>query len=141
YTDPVYAGALSVANERRMPVLLHAWGAASDFAAIRELAAKYPEASFLFAHSGTGGAEAECIRLAREVPNAYLDLAYSQGPRGLVERLVAGAGAEKVLFGSDCYFFSMTQQIGKVLGADLSDGEKRKILSENALRILERVQR
>ena len=57
-----------------------------------------------------------------------------------MERLTAGAGAEKILFGSDCYFFSMTQQIGKVLGADLSDDEKQKILSGNALRILERVQ-
>lgn len=139
YTDPVYAGALAVANERRMPVLLHTWGAAADFAAVREMAAQYPEASFLFAHSGAGGAEAECIRLAVEVPNAYLDLAYSVGPRGLVARLAAGAGAAKVLYGSDCYFFSMTQQIGKVLGADISEDDKRTILSANARRILGRV--
>ena len=42
YTDPVYAEALGVANERRLPVLLHTWGSAADFVAVRELAAKYP---------------------------------------------------------------------------------------------------
>ena len=141
YTDPVFAGAFAIANERRLPVLLHAWDAAADFAAVRELAGKYPGASFLFAHSGAGGGEAECIRLAGEVPNVYLDLAYSLGPRGLVERFVAGGVVDKVVYGSDCYFFSMTHQIGQVLGAQISDEAKRKILSLNARRILARVER
>ena len=139
YTDPVYAEALGVANERRLPVLLHTWGSAADFAAVRELAAKYPAASFLMAHSGAGGGEVECLRIVKELENVYLDLAYSLGPRGLVERFVAGVGANRILYGSDCYFFSMTQQVGKVLGADISDEDKRMILSLNAQRLLARV--
>jgi predicted TIM-barrel fold metal-dependent hydrolase len=58
----------------------------------------------------------------------------------MVEKLVAEAGAENVLFGSDCYFFSMTQQIGKVIGARISDGDKHKILHENAQRLLDRIE-
>ena len=114
----------------------HAWGSAPDFAAIRELAAKYSEASFRAL--GTGGSGVR-IRLAREVTNAYstLPTARDHATRGAVCRR---RGAEKVLFGSDCYFFSMTSRLARS-SAPISDGEKRKILSENALRILERVQR
>jgi hypothetical protein len=139
YTDPRYAGALSIANERRMPVLLHTWGEERDVVAVRDLAPKYPDAAFLLAHSGAGAAGTGFVALTNEFPNVYLELAYSAGPRGLVEKLVAQAGADRVVWGSDCYFFSMTQQIGKVLGADLSDEDKRKILSGNARRLLARV--
>jgi len=139
YTDPAYAGALTIANARRLPVLLHTWGADQDFAAVRELATKYPGAAFLIAHSGAGNGADRCIQAAKEFTNVYLDLAYSAGPRGLVERLVAGAGADKVIWGSDCYFFSLTQQIGKVIGADLPEAAKKKILSGNARRLLARI--
>ena len=139
YTDPGYAGALTIANERCMPVLLHTWGSEKDEDALRELAPRHPDAAFLMAHSGAGDGGNRCISLAREFDNVYLDLAYSTGPRGMVEKLVAEAGAEKVLYGSDCYFFSMTQQIGKVIGARISDADKRKILHENAQRLLNRI--
>ena len=139
YTDPAYAGAFEIAAERRLPVLLHTWGAEADFKAVRELAARYSGAAFLIAHSGAGNGETECIRVARELPNVYLDLAYSMGPRGLVARLVNGAGADKLVYGSDCYFFSMQQQVGKVLGAAVTDADKRRILSTNARGLLERV--
>lgn len=136
YTHPAYAGALALASEHRLPVLFHTWGAAAEFAEVRKLAAAYPGANFIMAHAGTGGGEAECCRMAREFPNVYLDSCFSQGPRGLVARLVAGAGADKVLFASDCYFYSLTQQLGKVLGADLSDDVKRQLLAGNAARLL-----
>jgi len=141
YTDPAYAGALAIANERQMPVLFHTWGEASVFAMTRTLAAAYPKANFIMAHAGTGGAEAEYGRIAREVANVYLDTCYSVGPRGLVERLVTGAGADKVLFGSDCYFYGFTQQIGKVLGANLPEPVKRQVLAGNAARLLAQVAR
>jgi predicted TIM-barrel fold metal-dependent hydrolase len=141
YTDPVYAGVLARANERRLPVLLHTWGTAADFAAVAELASRYPQTSILVAHAGAGNGEAECMRVVRDHANVYLDLALSIGPRGLVARFVDGVGADRVVYGSDCYCFSMTQQIGKVLGADIPDAAKRRILSLTAQRLLARVQR
>lgn len=139
YLHPAYRGALAIANERRMPVLLHTWGGAGDEVhEIRELASRYPEASFLLAHAGASSSEALFVDLSRELPNVYLDLALSAAPRGIVERLARGAGADRVTFGSDCCFISMTHQIGKVLGAHIPEADKLLILGGNARRILSR---
>lgn len=135
YNDPTYAPALQIAHERRLPVLLHTWGEAAMFAQVREIAPRYSGAAFLLAHAGSS-AEGEYIRIASEMPNVYLDLCASRTPPGLVERLAAGAGVSKLVWGSDCYFINMAHQIGKVLGARLGDADKRKILSENAKAIL-----
>jgi predicted TIM-barrel fold metal-dependent hydrolase len=53
--------------------------------------------------------------------------------------MVASAGADRVVWGSDAAFLSMTQQIGRVLAADIPDPDKVKILSTNARGLLERV--
>lgn len=139
YTEPAYAGALAIANERCMPVLLHTWGSKNDFAVLQELAPRYPGAAFLIAHAGAGNSAGGCTALARDHENVYLDTSFSAGPRGLVEELVEGAGPSRVVFGSDCYFMSLTQQIGKILGADISEEDKHTILSRNAQRILSKV--
>jgi predicted TIM-barrel fold metal-dependent hydrolase len=137
YTYPAYTPAYQAAHERRLPVLLHTWGGAKEFTEIAELAGRYPEASFLLAHAGSRN-EGEYLRMAREHPNVFLDTALSFSPRGCVARLVAGAGLEKVVWGSDVYCFSQTQQIGKVLGARISDEAKTQILAGNARRLLDR---
>jgi len=58
-----------------------------------------------------------------------------------VEYLVDGAGIDRVVFGSDCYFYSFTQQLGKIMGAKLDDAAKQQLLRGNAARILGRIQR
>lgn len=40
------------------------------------------------------------------------------------------------MFGSGCYFHSVTQQLGKIMAADLDDTTKRQVLAGNAERIL-----
>ena len=142
YTEPDYAGALEAANERRSPVLLHTWGGEDFFRQLRDLAEKYPQCAFLLGHSGAIEAEEEeYTKAAREFENVYLELCMSRARRGLVEMLVEGAGVEKVVWGSDAVFLNQAQQIGKVLGARLSEGDKRAVLSDNARRILSRIQR
>ncbi|OPZ83472.1 MAG: Amidohydrolase [bacterium ADurb.Bin429] len=140
YTDPGYAAALDLANERRMPVLLHTWGDAPTFEDTRALAPRYPEAAFLLGHGGVL-AEETYIALAREFTNVYLDPTMSRTPRGLWERLVEAVGAEKLTWGSDANFYSMTPHPGKVAGAKISEEAKRLILGGNARRLLERVKR
>ncbi len=138
YDDPAYEPAYEACARRCMPVLLHTWGEPREFQAVRALTARYPGLSFLLAHAGSTH-EADYIAIARDCPNVYLDTALSASPRGLIERLARGAGADKVVWGSDSYFFSPAQQIGKVLGAALPDADKLKILSLNARRILARI--
>lgn len=142
YDEPAYQGALAAANEKRCPVLLHTWGGEDFFKQLRELAGKYPECAFLLGHSGAvEGGEQEYIQAAKEMENVYLELCMSRARRGLVEMLVEGAGVQKVLWGSDALFLNQAQQIGKVLGTRLSEEDKRAILSDNALRLLARIQR
>ncbi|HOF86934.1 MAG TPA: amidohydrolase family protein [Armatimonadota bacterium] len=137
YTDPGYAPALAIANERRLPVLLHTWGDAPTFADVRALAPRYPDAAFLLGHAGVL-AEDTYIALAREFPNVYLDPTMSRTPRGLWERLVEAVGADKLTWGSDALFYSMTPHPGKVAGAKISEEAKRMILGGNARRLVDR---
>jgi len=140
YTDAGYAEALAAANERRMILLLHCWGKEEEFAEARQLSAAYPDLSIILAHTGSQR-EDGYVKIAHECENVHLDLCLSLSRRGLVERLVAGAGVEKVLWGSDALFLSMTHQVGKVLGARLSEDEKVQVLAGNARRLLDRIQR
>ncbi|MEI7437559.1 MAG: amidohydrolase family protein [bacterium] len=140
YDDPAYAPAYELSHARRMPVLLHTWGGPHEFQAVRTLSLRYPELSFLLAHTGSANL-AGYIAIARECSNVYLDLALSLSHRGLVARIAQEAGAHKVVWGSDSCFFSPAQQIGKVLVAAIPDADKIQILSLNARRMLDRVLR
>jgi predicted TIM-barrel fold metal-dependent hydrolase len=138
YTHASYEPLYALAQERRLPVLLHTWGAAEEFTQVRALAARYPEAAFLLAHSGSNN-EPAYMEIARDHPHVYLDTTLSSARRGLLERLVEGAGADKVVWGSDVYFINQAQQLGRVLGAQLDDEIKARVLGGNAARILARI--
>jgi len=138
YSDPAYTPAYEIANERHLPVLFHTWGEPELLDVMRKLSHKYPEASLLLAHAGTCNEEGY-ISIARDCPNVYLDPTLSISPRGLVQRLVEGAGSERILWGSDACFLSMAQQLGKVVAARIPEEDKKMILRDNAERILARV--
>jgi predicted TIM-barrel fold metal-dependent hydrolase len=138
YTSAAYTPMYAAAHAHRMPILFHTWGDEKTLKEIRLLAREYPDASLLMAHTGCCNLP-EYLRLAHDCDNVYLELALSRADRGLLETLVAGAGAEKVIWGSDIYFLSQPQQLGRVLGARISEEEKLLILSGNARRILGKV--
>ncbi|OGV67927.1 MAG: hypothetical protein A2498_14610 [Lentisphaerae bacterium RIFOXYC12_FULL_60_16] len=140
YNDAAYEPVYRLANQHRMPILFHTWGGAREFKELFEVAKTCPEAALLLAHSGSADTEAY-IRMALECPNVYLDLALSRSPRGLVAELVKAVGADRVVWGSDAVFMSNTQQIGKVLGADIPDDAKRRVLADNAAGLLARIRR
>lgn len=137
YTDSAYAPAFEIADDLHLPVLVHSWGSDQLLGDLCSLSRRYPDISLLAAHAGSANIDGY-LKLAHDCGNIYLDLAFSLAPRGVVAHLVREAGAEKVVWGSDAYFFSQAQQIGKVLGARISEEEQRLVLSENALRILGR---
>lgn len=140
YTEAAYEPALALADERRMPVLLHTWARADELGQARTLAERYSNATFVLGHSGVSGSEEVYGRLAREFDNVVLDLCMSSAPRGIVERLVAAAGAERIVWGSDATFLDMAHQVGKVLGAKVTEEVKIALLAGNAKRILGRIQ-
>ncbi len=140
YADAAYEPAYAIAHERRLPILLHTWGEESQLTDIRSVAERYGDAAFITAHSGSENEEAY-VEIANDLANVYLGLAYSAAPRGLVARLVEAVGAEKLIWGSDSYFYNQAEQLGKVIGADIPDEAKLQILAGNARRLLERVRR
>ena len=68
----------------------------------------------------------------RAAPTVYLDLSGSVVDAGMVERAVRILGADRLLFACD---MSLTASVGRIRGAEISEADRRKILSENALKI------
>lgn len=135
YSDSAYNAAYEIAHELHMVILFHTWGGENQLNPLKDISKRYPNAILLAAHAGAAN-ENGYIELAKECKNVYLELAYSGSPRGLVKRFVNAVGAEKIIWGSDCYYFGETHQLGKVVGARISDAEKTLILSGNAKRLL-----
>ncbi|MGQ9455464.1 MAG: amidohydrolase family protein [Armatimonadota bacterium] len=133
--DPGYEPAWEFANEHGLCVLSHT--AVSDpycsVGMFGEIAERYPEAKLIIGHCGFGyeGARQSC-ELAREHRNVYLDITSSTFYTGLLERVVEGAGADRVLFGTDLPFIDCRAQVGRFAFSRLSDAELVLVLGKNA---------
>lgn len=133
YNASEYLPAYEFANAHGFPVLAHTWGN-RELGPIRELAQQYRNITWLAAHAGSQDWNSY-VRIARDLPNVYLELCSSICGRGWVERFVSEVGAAKILYGSDVPFISCTRQLGRVALADISEDDKRMILGLNAARI------
>ncbi len=132
-----YRPAWEYAEKHGAVVLTHTDASAnSGVVPTSRCAERYPNATVLFGHSGFGhkGARA-CLEVAEKCPNAYFDLAASLAELDLVEALVAGVGADRVLFGTDLPFLDCRMQIGRMAFSRLADDEMGKVLSGNARRL------
>ena len=128
---PVWA----FAHERELPVLVHTWEADSKCgpSLFEGIGKEFPKAKIILGHSGaTPNGIHEAIEAARNAPNLILDLTKSLMHRGMVEVMVKGVGAERVLFGTDLPFIGCSGQIGHVAAARISEEDKRKIFGLNA---------
>ena len=126
------------AERRGLPVLVHSWAGASDcgYAACEAVAAKHPDVRLILGHSLAPDGYPDACRLADAHPNVYLDLATSQVNFGQVDDMVGRIGPDRILYGSDMPFIDPAPQVAKVVFARISDADKRKILGENAARLL-----
>lgn len=135
--SPLYDKPLSIANERRLPVLIHTWGGSPTCGVpqVRAAAARYPNAILILGHALFGAWEEGCA-VTRDYPNTYLELTAVVGKRGVVEALVAGAGSTRILYGTDLPWFDEHYYIGNILCADITDEDRHNLLHRNAERIL-----
>ena len=129
----------------RVPVLQHTWykkggsenepgeSTCEHYAA---LARRYPQAKLIAGH--VGGDWERGIKVVKPCANIVADVCGSDNYFGFVEMAVRELGADRVVFGTDMPGRSMASQIGKVIGADISDADKEKILGENVERLLRR---
>ncbi len=136
YTYPGYAPAFEIANERRLPVLLHTYGGQRGLAdQIPTISSRYKDANLVLAHAGAQQVE-EHIQIANECENTYLELCGSNATYGAIETLVENVPLERIVWGADDLPLNMSHQLGKILGADIPEEAKKQILSTNARRIL-----
>jgi len=100
-----------------------------------EVAKRYPEALLHFAHiTGGGDWEYECKAL-KDYPNIYVDVSGSNNEANAINYAIKYLGEDRVFFGSDnCYY----QAVSKVLAADLTEAQRKKIFFENYNNVLKK---
>ena len=98
-----------------------------------DIAQRYPEAMFQYAHIGGGGDWEYMCKTLKNSPNVYVDTSGSNNEEKLIDFAVKHLGEDRVLFGSDnCYY----QSVGKILASNLDESQKKKIFFENFNNIL-----
>ena len=77
------------------------------------------------------------IEVAERHPNIWLECSYAEHPRRIGEAVMR-LGADRILFGSDWPLGGghIAWDMTRVTYAPISEGDKAKILGENALRFL-----
>lgn len=129
---------LEYANAHHLPALIHTGGPEKMEEQVDAIAEDYPNVIFILAHSGQDFFMArKNIDIAKRHKNVVLDITYTSTSRNMVEFLVEGVGADRVLFATDFPMRDPSPQLGWVCYAKLSVEDKKKILAGNMQRILD----
>lgn len=104
---------------------------------LAELARRFPEQKFLCAHAG--GEWEKGIRAVRDQPNILVETSGFDATAGFIEMAVRELGADRIVFGSHLPSRSLGTELGKVIGAEISEPAKKKILGENYRKLLQPV--
>lgn len=113
-----HAGKLTV-NPESQPFLSNG----EHFAKVAEA---YPEAVILHGHIGGGGDWHWSLKAMADYPNIFTDISGSVHDAGIIETTYKMMGADRMLFATDGSFAT---GIGKILGADIPEEDKIKILN------------
>ena len=135
--DETYRPALEWAHKYRRPLLVHTWGGSpyNSIENVKYIAESYPEIRLILGHSAPNECD-KAIELAAKHRNVYLDICDIHRNSGVIERMKFGAGAEKILYGTDLPWYDFAYCLGSVLYADITDADREKILHKNAERII-----
>ena len=130
--SPANLSIIEILAAKKLPLTVHTW--TGDGPMVAEVAKRFPELTFFWFHALATDYR-KAVELARELPNVYLDFVTSLQERGKIEYLVARLGADRLVFGTDQSLFNPIYALGPVLEAEISDADRRKILSLTALRL------
>ena len=134
YENTVFTPVFEFAEAHALPLLAHTFSV-KELGDLEQRFERYPHVRFIMAHTGSCGATSY-VRLAKSYSNVYIETCLSICPRGLFETLVAEGVTDKVLWGTDAYFMDASQQLGRVVFAQIPEDAKRRILGQNAARVL-----
>ncbi|MEW6359486.1 MAG: amidohydrolase family protein [Planctomycetota bacterium] len=106
---------------------------------VAKLARRYSEARIIMAH--IGGDWEQGIAAIRDCENVAVDTCGTDSEMGMVEMAVRDLGARRVVFGTDAGKLAardFVSQLGKVMGAHVTEEERRLILAGNIRRYLQK---
>jgi len=129
-----WTGAFDFARHKKWIVLHHNWGSPDRLA---RWAQAYPELVFIVGH-----AKLTCRDVVCAFDNVYqcTSAAFTVSHFASTQSLFDEFPAEKLLFGSDAVDLEWGTGIGPIACAKASEADKRKVLGENALQIMRRLQ-
>lgn len=103
-----------------------------------EVAKRYPEAMFQFAHLAGGVDWEDACKALRDSPNVFVDMSGSNNDGSLMDCAMKYIGEDRLLFGCDNSFY---QGVGQMLAANLTDSQRGKIFFHNYNNILRKAGR
>ncbi len=106
---------------------------------LAQLAARFPEIEFICAHAG--GEWEKGVRAIRGHANILAETSGFDPTAGFVDMTVRELGADRVIFGSHAPSRSLGTELSKVLAAQISDDDKRRIMGGNFRRLLKPIMR
>ncbi len=136
--DPVWDPVYQFADDRGLAIISHTGAEETCWPVyVEDIAGCYPNANFVIAHAGNSEPyRSQSIRAAQRFSNVYVETCSTFREPDVIERLVAEAGADRVVFGSDVPLMDPRTQLGKIITARIGDCEKCLVLGENAKRLL-----
>lgn len=135
FHNPVYDIWWKYGNEHKFYALIH--NSREDLLEVETLAKKYPDVRWVIAHAGGSYKMADmAIAAMKKFPNVFAEITLTPVHLGVIEYLVAGAGEDRILYGSDLPMRDPRQQLGWVVFSRLPLTVKKNILAENAMQVL-----
>lgn len=98
-----------------------------------EIAERYPEAMFQYAHIGGGIDWENSCKILKDSPNVYVDVSGSNNASDMINFAMKYLGEDRLLFGCDNSFY---QGVGHMISAKLTEAQRRKIFFDNYNNIL-----
>lgn len=123
-------------------ILQHTWfktggkqgPGASTPSELAELASRFPHQKFICAHAG--GEWERGIRAVKDMPNIVIETSGFDATAGFIEMAVRELGADRIVFGSHLPSRSLGTELGKIVGANVTERDKQLILGENYRNLL-----
>ncbi|MBO5060523.1 MAG: amidohydrolase [Clostridia bacterium] len=128
-------------EKHKLPVLMHCGDSRFDRSNPNRLVPIldiYTDLIVIGAHFGGYSVWEDAIQKLSEYKNFYVDTSSSlfAVSRDDAKRFINAYGVDKVMFGTDYPLWSPKEEIERFMRLDLSEEERRKILFDNAARLL-----
>lgn len=141
-THPNYDPVMRRAHELGAFILQHTWfktggkdsSGESTPAELAELARRHPEITFICVHAG--GEWEKGLRAVRDCGNVLVETSGFDPTAGFIEMAVRELGANRIVYGGHAPSRSFGTELSKVIGAQISEADRRLILGENFRRLI-----